>query len=508
MKSQQGCEYDLIVVGGGPAGSTVATLVAMQGHRVLLLEKQTYPIYKIGESLLPATVHGICSILGVKDELEKAKFVTKYGGTFKWGKSEQPWTFRFSASPKMAGPTASAYQVERMKFDSILLSNAREKNVDVRENHSVSDLIMDHDRVAGVNYIDNRGEAQTARAPYVADASGHRSTLWRNAGERIYSNFFQNVAIFGYYEGGRRLPPPNEGNIFSVAFQFGWFWYIPLSDTLTSVGAVISKEYAHKVTENREAILEELVQHCPEVQKMLAPARRIVTGPYGQVRIRSDYSYCNTRFWKGGLVLLGDAACFVDPVFSSGVHLATYSALQAARSINSRLRDLFTDEICFNEFDSRYRREYLLFYDFLTAFYDLHQEPEEYFWNARKIVGSGASANEAFVELVAGVAGWEEKLYESAEKGGRRHQCVGAELFDPVLNGLGEGTREGDRRTQFFGQLLREVTQVQSQALLGDRRVPDQPLFVRGLAPSRDGLHWAERTNGRGPTSRSDASVG
>ncbi|MEA2540848.1 MAG: FAD-dependent halogenase, partial [Acidobacteriaceae bacterium] len=126
-------DFDLIVVGGGPAGSTAATLVALQGHRVLLLEKEKFPRYKIGESLLPATVHGICPLLGVSKALKEANFVVKRGGTFRWGKSQTPWTFSFASSAAMAGPTSIAYQVERMKFDQILLNNAREKGVDVRE---------------------------------------------------------------------------------------------------------------------------------------------------------------------------------------------------------------------------------------------------------------------------------------------------------------------------------------------------------------------------------------
>src|ERR1700722_20744160 len=120
-------EYDVVVVGGGPAGSTVATFIAMKGNSVLLLEKGILPQYKIGESLLPSTIHGICPMLGVSDEIQQANFIRKHGGTFRWGKNKEPWTFAFSQSSCFQGPTAYAYQVERMKFDSILLNNARRK---------------------------------------------------------------------------------------------------------------------------------------------------------------------------------------------------------------------------------------------------------------------------------------------------------------------------------------------------------------------------------------------
>src|SRR5580692_4729302 len=131
-------EADVVVVGGGPGGSTLATMVAMRGHRVVLLEKEKFPRYQIGESLLPSTIHGICRLTGVADELAKAEFVRKRGGTFRWGANEEPWTFAFSVSPKMAGETSYAYQVERSKFDEILLDHARRMGVDVREQHTVT----------------------------------------------------------------------------------------------------------------------------------------------------------------------------------------------------------------------------------------------------------------------------------------------------------------------------------------------------------------------------------
>jgi len=139
-------EADVVVVGGGPGGSTLATLVAMRGHHVVLLEKEKFPRYQIGESLLPSTVHGICRLTGVADELAKAGFTKKRGGTFRWGATPEPWTFAFSVSPKMVGETSHAYQVERSKFDQILLDHARHMGVDVREQHAVSDVTGDGDR--------------------------------------------------------------------------------------------------------------------------------------------------------------------------------------------------------------------------------------------------------------------------------------------------------------------------------------------------------------------------
>src|SRR5262249_15378458 len=143
--------------------------------------------------------------------------------------------------------------------------------------------------------------------------------------------------------------------------------------------------------------------------------RRVTQGPYGQFRVRKDYSYSNERFWAPGLALVGAAACFIDPVFSSGGHLATYSALLAARSINTCLAGDLAEDACFGELEARYRREFQVFYDFLMAFYDMHRSEDSYFWTARKILNTEEKDNEAFVRLVAGLSSSGEPLYDSTD---------------------------------------------------------------------------------------------
>src|SRR5580658_1177444 len=168
-------DVDVVVIGGGPGGSTMASLVAMQGHRVVLLEKEKFPRWQIGESLLPSTVQGVCRLTGVADELAKAGFTKKRGGTMRWGTNPQPWTFTFSVSPKMASETSYAYQVERSKFDKILLDHARRKGVAVREECVVTGTISDENRVCGVSYRDAAENVGEIRAKYVVDASGSKS---------------------------------------------------------------------------------------------------------------------------------------------------------------------------------------------------------------------------------------------------------------------------------------------------------------------------------------------
>ncbi|WFE29248.1 tryptophan 7-halogenase [Solwaraspora sp. WMMD791] len=477
--------YDLIVVGGGPAGATVSALVSKRGHRVLLLEKATFPRYQIGESLLPATVHGVAHLLGVREEIEKAGFTVKRGGTFRWGSSPQPWTFEFAVSQRMPGPTSFAYQVERMRFDQILLDNARRLGVDVRENSPVTGVITDGGRVSGVRYTDRDGREQQVSARYVVDASGNTSRLYGSSGaRREYSPFFRNLALFGYFEGGARLPAPNSGNIFSVAFEHGWFWYIPLRPELTSVGAVVSPESAALVQGDPEQAMRRFIDACPPIQRMLANATRVTEGPYAPLRVRKDWSYCGTRFWSPGMVLVGDAACFVDPVFSSGVHLATFGGLLAARSINACLADDVDEATAFDEFETRYRREYGRFYEFLIGFYDMHQSETSYFWQARKISNTAENDIEAFVNLVGGVAS-----DEFADPALTRKRFTETSREMTALVDTASAQHDATMGA-VAGRLLEQGAALQARALTGSGAGEGRPVTPAGLMPSADGLSW------------------
>jgi len=492
-------EVDLVVVGGGPAGSTLSTFVAMQGHKVMLLERESFPRHQIGESLLPVTFHGICTMLGLREEIQNAGFPLKRGGTFKWGKSPEPWTFEFKSSPLLSEPTGYTYQVRRADFDAMLLNNAKRKGVDVRERHLVKEIIKENDRVVGVVFTDPDGNDSTVRCRYLADASGNQSRIYNNVGQRVYSKFFQNIALYGYYENAKRLPSPYEGNTLCVAFEDGWFWYIPLSKTLTSVGAVVSKDRADKIKEmGHEAALNYYIDNCPMIKDNLSPSTRVTEGMYGQIRIRKDYSYSTSKFWIPGMLLVGDAACFIDPVFSSGVHFATYSALLAARSINSCLKGNVDESRCFNEFEFRYRREFGAFYEFLISFYDTGQDLDSYFWSARSVLRTEERANDSFVSLVSGISTTGEKVYSNADEFFKAREGVG-EVFEKhaFAKSSKNPLDHSSIKQEFHPTVLNKKLGITVEHIIKQAHhmgIPESELKIseQGLVPTPDGFHWCD----------------
>ena len=431
----------------------------------------------------------------------------KYGGTWRWGRDEAPWSFAFTENEELHLRRFDyAYQVERSTFDEILLRHAAEIGVDVREEQTVVEGLKVDGRVTGVRYKDSHGYERVVRSRFVVDASGYRSTLFRLAGQRVFSDFFRNVALFCYYEDANRRPAPRQGDILCAAFDLGWFWFIPLSPTLTSVGAVIGLENAALLQRDLEVAMAHFIARCPIISDLLKPSRRITNGSYGKLRTRSDYSYCNTRFFSPGLVLVGDAACFVDPVFSTGVHLATYSGLLAARSINTCLTGQIDEQRCLEEFEHRYRLEFQNIYDFMLVIYDMNHDKESYFWNARKIMNTSEAANQAFVRLVAGMGTTGNDFFEKrrglgqwGETGLKGHVYADTSTSrkESAISTapLGPGLRA---RAQAWVSDVRKkgnVRESDNQSMIFGTPFPRFPIRPTGLIASSDGLSWLDPAN-------------
>ncbi len=388
---------DVIVIGGGPAGSAAATMLAAKGIRTLLLERERFPRHHVGESLLPASIP-VLAELGALPAVQDAGFLPKWGATMVWGRDSTPWSWYFKET-NLTYP--HAYQVWRPKFDSILLDNSRAKGVDVRERHHVAEVLFDGGRAAGVRFRDDAGREQVARADFIVDASGQNGLLGRQLGLREWDDFFQNLAVYGYFYGGQRLPSPDENNIFIEAYPQGWLWNIPLPGGRSSVGAVVDSAAGQagiNASGARRFLLDQ-ISHAPYLSAMLRDAEMPA-----EPSVVKDWSYVCRPLVGDGYILAGDAACFVDPLFSSGVHLALMSGVLAAAWVSSALKQ---PDIAFpagRVYEEIYLKEYRHFRELARLFYSSNRSAESYFWEARRIVAGDPSLSprNAFIRAVAG----------------------------------------------------------------------------------------------------------
>ena len=324
--------YDAVVIGGGPAGSTAASVLARHGRKVVLLEKEMFPRYHIGESLLPYCYFPLERI-GVLDRIKNSHFPKKYSVQFVSinGKASQPFYF----FQHMDHEAAQTWQVLRSEFDQILLDHAREQGVSVREETRVTELLWESDRVVGVRAAPKEGEPYVLRAPITIDASGRDALAVARNGWRVMDEKLQKIAIWTYYKGALRDPGLDEGAT-TVAFvpEKGWFWYIPLPDDVLSVGVVAEKDYLFTDTRDLGEIFQREVKKNKWVEDHLAPGEQ-----FGKYFTTGEFSYRSRHCAADGLILAGDAFAFLDPVFSSGVFLALRSGEMAGDEAHRALED-------------------------------------------------------------------------------------------------------------------------------------------------------------------------
>ena len=386
-------EAPIVVVGGGPAGSCVSTLLARRGYSVTLLERERFPRAHVGESLLPASIP-ILHDLGVLDRVRQAGFVVKRGATMIWGVDREPWSWYFSET-NASNP--HSYQVWRPEFDAILLDNARAAGVDVREGCAATGVVFDETQAA----VAVRCGSEALPARYVVDASGQGGLLSRQLGLRQWDDFFRNLAVYAYYQGGDRLEPPDEGNILIEAQSDGWMWNIPLRDGWSSVGAVVDSETGQEGIRQLGALgfLETQISAAAQISKMLGNAR-LASGP----EIVRDWSYRCRELSGPGYILVGDAGCFIDPLFSSGVHLALTSATLAAAAVASALSDPAMADPVGRVYQQLYYKEYGHFRELARLFYSSNRTADSYFWEARRLLDDDPSLSprQSFIQAVAG----------------------------------------------------------------------------------------------------------
>ncbi len=322
--------YDTIVIGGGPAGSTVATLVAEQGHRVLLLERTTTPQFKIGESLIPAT-YWTFKRLGMLEKLRASHFPQKYSVQFysRSGKASNPFYF-FQTNPH---DSAVTWQVLRSEFDQMLLDNAKEKGVEIRRGIGVREVLFEGDTATGVVTQNVDGTRETLNATVIVDSTGQRSLIGRQLHLNTTEPNLKMASLFTHYEDGHRDGGIDEGAtlILHTEEKDSWFWSIPLPYNRTSIGVVGELDY---LLQNRrdadgklnfQKIFTEELAKCAPLQQRLEGANQLFP-----IQSTKDFSYRASRIAGNNWVLVGDAFGFLDPVYSTGLFLALKSGEMAA----------------------------------------------------------------------------------------------------------------------------------------------------------------------------------
>jgi flavin-dependent dehydrogenase len=341
-------DTDVLVIGGGPAGSTAAALLARNGHRVTLIEKARHPRFHIGESLLPANLP-LLEKLGVAEEV-RAIGMQKWGAEFisHWDGRQQD--FRFSEAWNKSLPFA--YQVRRSEFDRILIRNAERAGAEVIEGARVDSVDLGDGRApVRIQVQYENGTARSWQSRFLVDASGRDTFLANRLRSKRRNRQHNSAAIFGHFRGAQRNQGEREGHISVYWFDHGWFWFIPLSDGATSIGAVVWPYYLKSRTRPVNDFLLDTIALCPPLAQRLAHAHLV-----NDAEATGNYSYSSARSHGHNFILLGDAYAFIDPVFSSGVMLAMQSAFDGVEAVQTCLRRPEQARAALRQFDRAIRR--------------------------------------------------------------------------------------------------------------------------------------------------------
>lgn len=327
-------EFDVVVIGGGPAGSTFSTLLHKKGWKVLMLEKDHHPRFHIGESLLPMTLP-VLDELGVGEKIRNIGMM-KYGAEFNSSShpTNQRETFYFDFALDRNHP--HAYEVRRSEFDEILFRNASEKGVDAREGVKVTSVDFVSGDEVRVTTKTEDGKDGEIKARFLVDASGRDTFLSRRLNLKKKSKEHNSAAVFGHFDNVVRRPGKDAGNISIYWFQHGWFWMIPLVDGIMSVGAVCYPEYLKTRDCSIEDFLWKTIKLVPDISERMKDSKMV-----GTANATGNFSYKSTQMYGNRnepYLLIGDAYAFIDPVFSSGVHIALMGASKASETIDACLR--------------------------------------------------------------------------------------------------------------------------------------------------------------------------
>jgi len=354
------CECEVLVIGGGPAGSTAAILLSRLGRKVIVLEKARHPRFHIGESLLPMNLP-LFERLGVLDKV-RAMGVFKPGADFEADNARGYNSFSFRRAIGNSPP--HAYQVWREDFDKMLFDQARASGADAREGHTVVAVEQVDARRSDIEVVTEDSRNYRITAQYVVDATGRDTFLSSKKRLRRKNNQHQSAAIFGHFRGAECRPGEDAGNISIYRFDHGWIWMIPLPNGVMSIGAVCRPAYLKKRKGKTVDFLLQTLKQNAGVSKRIEHAELIGD----EVRVTGNYSYDSTRMGGPGWVMIGDAFAFLDPVFSSGVYLAMSGAEQAAKMVDTALREPRREAALLRKLEKRQRTGMARFAFFIYRF--------------------------------------------------------------------------------------------------------------------------------------------
>lgn len=393
-------QFDVIVIGGGPAGATTAGLLARAGHRVLVLDRERFPRYHIGESLIPAFMRPMEELGEIIERMDARGYERKYGGSLIWGNKQIPWNFSFVKG----GAYGYAFHTLRADLDAMILDRARELGAYVVEEATVKEPVMsDRGRVAGVRFqVRGTSDLYQATASLVVDASGQARVLSRRFSKLHWHENLRNVAVWTYYDNCHRLTGDERTNILIEGLLDGWFWAIPVKPRTMSVGYVTTADAAGADGRSLEELFVAQRDRTSKVRELLRDARQSAG-----FRSARDWSYTNERFHGDGWVLVGDAAAFVDPLFSTGVALATLAGSTLARIIDQILAHPAIEEKALDRYAAAYRSFFDEIRTFVERFSDRTKSKEFYYSIAQEMVDPEKlkEPSAAFVTLISGLSG-------------------------------------------------------------------------------------------------------
>src|SRR5881398_3758276 len=373
--------YDVAIIGGGPAGSTAAALLARAGRRVVLFEREKFPRFHIGESLLPFSMKAFTR-LGLHEKFLRAGFLKKFGGEIFGACSDQGTKFYFKDA--FRSQTDHSYQVTRADFDKVLLDHAAECGAEVCEQTSVDRVEFSKDNVELA--VKSNGSSQSIRARYLIDASGRASVLGRHFKIKKTYDHLQKLSIFAHYDGVWRAEGIDGTLTVLIRAIDRWFWLIPLSAERTSIGVVLDSETFRRSKLSAEDFLEQALAEQPIIAKRTTNARRV-----SQVYVEADFSYRSARLHGDRWLLAGDAAGFIDPIFSSGVFLAVFSGEKCADALNEVLDHPRKSKRLFGRYERSVNRAMDVYLRFVNAWYT--KEFIEVFLAPRNVLGLAPAVN-------------------------------------------------------------------------------------------------------------------